>query len=92
MVTGRGLYGICALRASDVEDALPPEVRAKVVAAHNIATLAELPEEVDDYILRAATYTAQEVEEAYRRDRGHVAGEGRSGGGEEERRQGPPEK
>jgi eukaryotic-like serine/threonine-protein kinase len=41
---------------------LTPEVRAKVVAAHTTATLAELPEQVDDYILRAATYIAQEVE------------------------------
>lgn len=63
IVTGKGLYSTPTLRAADLEEALTPEVRAKVVAAHNIATLAELPEEVDDYILRAATYTAQEVEE-----------------------------
>jgi serine/threonine-protein kinase len=63
IVTGRGLYGTLTVRASDLEEALTPDVRAKVVAAHNIATLAELPEQVDDYILRAATYTAQEVEE-----------------------------
>ena len=63
IVTGRGLYGTLTVRASDLEEALTPDVRAKVVAAHNIATLAELPAQVDDYILRAATYTAQEVEE-----------------------------
>jgi serine/threonine protein kinase len=63
IVTGRGLYDTLTVRASDLEEALTPDVRAKVVAAHNIATLAELPEQVDDYILRAATYTAQEVEE-----------------------------
>jgi serine/threonine-protein kinase len=63
IVTGRGLYSTPTLRAADLEEALTPEVRAKVVAAHNLATLAELPEQVDDYILRAATYTAQEVEE-----------------------------
>jgi serine/threonine-protein kinase len=48
LVTGRGFYGMCALRASDLEDALTPDVRVKVVAAHNIATLAELPEEVEE--------------------------------------------
>jgi hypothetical protein len=34
-----------------------------VLAAHATATLARLPEQVDDYILRAATYSAQDVEE-----------------------------
>jgi serine/threonine-protein kinase len=63
IVTGKGLYSTPTLRAADLEEALTPEVRAKVVAAHNIATIAELPEQVDDYILRAATYSAQEVEE-----------------------------
>ncbi|WP_225412047.1 serine/threonine-protein kinase [Stigmatella hybrida] len=63
IVTAKGLYSTPTLRASDLEAALTPKVRATVVAAHNTATVAELPEQVDDYILRAATYTAQEVEE-----------------------------
>jgi eukaryotic-like serine/threonine-protein kinase len=62
-VTSRGLYSTPTLRNSDLEAALTPEMRPKVLAAHTIATLAELPEQVDDYILRAATYTAQDMEE-----------------------------
>lgn len=63
IVTRRGLYSTPTLREADLEEALTPEVRTKVVAAHCIATITELPEHVDDYILRAATYTEQEVEE-----------------------------
>ncbi|MFL5344164.1 MAG: serine/threonine-protein kinase [Hyalangium sp.] len=63
LVTSRGLYSTTTLRASDLEAALTPAVRAQVLAAHTTATVAELPEQVDDYILRAATYTAQEVDE-----------------------------
>ncbi|KFE70815.1 serine/threonine-protein kinase [Hyalangium minutum] len=63
LVTSKGLYSTPTLRASDLEAALTPEARAKVVAAHHIATVADLPEQVDDFILRAATYSAQDVEE-----------------------------
>lgn len=63
VVTHKGLYSTPTLRASDLEAALTPTARAKIVAAHTTATIAELPEQVDDYILRAATYTAQEVAE-----------------------------
>ena len=63
LVTWRGLYSTANAHPEDLEDALTPEVRPQVVAAHTAATLAKLPPEVDDYILRAATYTAQEVEE-----------------------------
>ncbi len=63
VVTAQGLYSTPALRASDLEAALTPETRAQVLAAHATATLARLPEQVDDYILRAATYSAQDVEE-----------------------------
>ena len=63
LLTWKGLYSTCTLRASDLERALTPEVRSQVVAAHITATLAQLPEQVDDYILRAATYCARDVEE-----------------------------
>jgi serine/threonine-protein kinase len=62
-VTCKGLYSTPRLRPSDLEAALTPELREKVLAAHATATLAELPEHVDDFILRAATYTAQDVEQ-----------------------------
>ncbi|HYI00683.1 serine/threonine-protein kinase [Hyalangium sp.] len=62
LVTAKGIYSTPTLRASDLEKALTPELRAQVVAAHTTATLAELPAQVDDYILRAATYGAQDVE------------------------------
>jgi serine/threonine protein kinase len=63
LVTCQGLYSTPTLRASDLEKALTPEVRAQVVAAHLTATVAQLPEQVDDYILRAATYSVQDVEQ-----------------------------
>ncbi len=63
LVTWRGLYSTANAHPEDLEDALTPEVRPKVVAACTAATVANLPPEVDDYILRAATYTAHDVEE-----------------------------
>jgi serine/threonine-protein kinase len=63
LVTWKGLYATANARPEDLEEALTPEVRPQVVAALTTATVAKLPEEVDDYILRAATYTAQDVEE-----------------------------
>lgn len=63
LVTWKGIYSTATVRAADLEAALTPEVREKVHAAHSTATIAGLPEQVDDYILRAATYTAQDVEE-----------------------------
>jgi eukaryotic-like serine/threonine-protein kinase len=62
-VTCKGLYSVSRLRRSDLEAALTPEMRAKVLAAHATATLAELPGHVEDSLLRAATYTAQDVEQ-----------------------------
>jgi serine/threonine protein kinase len=61
-VTCKGLYSTPRLRPSDLEAALTPGMRQKVLAAHATATLAELPGHVNDFILRAATYTAQDVE------------------------------
>jgi serine/threonine-protein kinase len=57
-VTCKGLYSISRLRRSDLEAALTPGMRPKVMAAHATATLAELPGHVEDSIRRAATYTA----------------------------------
>jgi serine/threonine-protein kinase len=62
-VTSQGLYSTPRLRPSDLEAALTPKLREKVMAAHATVTLAELPGHVDDFILRAATYTAQDVEQ-----------------------------
>jgi serine/threonine-protein kinase len=61
-VTCKGLYSTPTLRTSDLVAALTPQMREKAVAAHATATLAELPEHVNDFILRAATYTARDVE------------------------------
>ncbi|MFL5350150.1 MAG: serine/threonine protein kinase [Hyalangium sp.] len=63
LVSWKGLYSTATLRAEDMEAALTPEVRPQVFAALTTAMLANLPEQVDEYILRAATYSAQEVEE-----------------------------
>jgi serine/threonine protein kinase len=59
----RGLYDTANARASDLEAALTPDVRQKVLAAQGTALAAELPDAVDDYILRAATFSPRDVEE-----------------------------
>jgi serine/threonine-protein kinase len=46
-----------------LEEALRPEVKQRILSAQLTALEAQLPDEVDDYILRAATYAPQDVEE-----------------------------
>jgi serine/threonine protein kinase len=63
LATWHVLYAPTAMRASDMEEQLTPHAREKVHAAGLVAVAKELPEDVDDCILRAATYGPADVEE-----------------------------
>jgi serine/threonine-protein kinase len=63
LATWRSLYATANTHLEDLEEALSPEVKQRVLSAQLMALEAKLPDEVDDYILRAATYDPQDVEE-----------------------------
>ncbi len=63
LATWRALYATANARYEDLEEALQPEVKERILSAQIMALEAELPEEVDDYILRAATYSPLDIDE-----------------------------
>ncbi|WP_224364062.1 serine/threonine-protein kinase [Hyalangium versicolor] len=63
LATWRHLYNMAHVRPDDLEEALTPAVKEQVLEAAVTAMEAELPDHAEDCILRAATFTAQDVEE-----------------------------
>jgi serine/threonine protein kinase len=63
LATWRHLYSMAHLRPSDLEKALTKKVKAQVLDAAITATEADLPDHAEDCILRAATFTREEVDE-----------------------------
>lgn len=63
LATGRHLYNTGNARPSDLEKALTPAVKEQVLEAAITAMAADLPAHAEDCILRAATFTPQDVEE-----------------------------
>jgi serine/threonine protein kinase len=63
MATWRHLYSMAHVKPRDVKRALTPEVKKQVLDAAYAAMEAELPDHAEDCILRAATFTAQDVDE-----------------------------
>ncbi|HYH97997.1 protein kinase domain-containing protein, partial [Hyalangium sp.] len=63
LATWRHLYSMDNVRPDDLEEALTERVKGKVLDAAIIATEADLPEHAEDCILRAATFTSQDVDE-----------------------------
>ncbi|MDY7233321.1 serine/threonine protein kinase [Hyalangium rubrum] len=62
LATWRHLYSMPHLRPSDLEKALTPKAKKQVLDAAITAMEAELPEHTEDCILRAATFTRQDVD------------------------------
>ncbi|HYH94369.1 protein kinase domain-containing protein [Hyalangium sp.] len=63
LATWRHLYSTANARPSDLAKALTPKAREQVLDASMTAMEADLPEHAEDGILRAATFTPQDVEE-----------------------------
>jgi serine/threonine protein kinase len=63
LATWRHLYNMAHLRPSDLEEALTPEAKRQFLDASVTALDADLPDHAEDCILRAATFTPQDVEE-----------------------------
>jgi serine/threonine protein kinase len=63
LATGRHLYNTGNARPSDLEKALTPAVKEQVLDAAITAMAADLPAHAEDCILRAATFTPQDVAE-----------------------------
>jgi len=63
LATGRHLYNTGNARPADLAAALTPAVKEQVLVAAMTATRANLPAHAEDCILRAATFTPQNVEE-----------------------------
>ncbi|KFE60925.1 serine/threonine-protein kinase [Hyalangium minutum] len=67
LATWHHVYNLGHLRPSELEAALPPQVKRRVLEASFMATRAELPEHAEDCILRAAALTRRDVEEITQR-------------------------
>ncbi|MDC0707147.1 protein kinase [Stigmatella sp. ncwal1] len=63
LATWRHLYSMAHLRPSDLEKTLTKKAKAQVLDAAITAMEAELPGHAEDCILRAATFTRQDVDE-----------------------------
>jgi serine/threonine-protein kinase len=63
LATWKALYSTATARMEELEQALTPTTREKIQAAAAVAVAADMPEHVDDCILRAATYRPLDVEE-----------------------------
>jgi serine/threonine protein kinase len=64
LATWRHLYSTASARPGDLEEALPPAVRAQIIDHAAMMTLgADLPDHAEECILRAAAFTPREVEE-----------------------------
>ncbi|WP_224250223.1 serine/threonine protein kinase [Hyalangium gracile] len=63
LATWRHLYSMVDMRPSDLEEALTKKVKVRVLDAAITAMEADLPAHADDCILRAATFTREEVDE-----------------------------
>jgi len=63
LATWKTLYATQSVHARDLKKELTPPMKEKVHAAETIAVAKDLPEHVDDCILRAATYSLEDVEE-----------------------------
>lgn len=63
LATWKVLYAPAAVRASDLEKQLTPHAKGKILAAGLVAAAKKMPEHADDCILRAATYSLEDVEE-----------------------------
>jgi len=63
LATGRHLYNTGNARSDDLEAALTPAVKDQVLDAAITAAEADLPVHAEDCILRAATFTPQDVAE-----------------------------
>ncbi len=63
LATWRHLYSMSDVMTRDVEEALTPAVRGQVLHAFMTAMEADLPDHTEDCILRAATFTPQDVDE-----------------------------
>jgi serine/threonine protein kinase len=63
LATWRHLYSAAHVRPSDLAAALTPEVKEQVLDAARTALEADLPAHAEDCILRAATFTPQDVDE-----------------------------
>jgi serine/threonine-protein kinase len=62
LATGRHLYNMAHARPSELAKALTPEVKDQVLHAAIVAMEADLPDHTEDCILRAATFTSEDVE------------------------------
>jgi serine/threonine protein kinase len=63
LATWRHLYSMPDVQPRDLKKALTPEVKKQVLAAAYTAMEADLPDHAEDCILRAATFTPQDVDE-----------------------------
>jgi serine/threonine protein kinase len=63
LATWRHLYSTATVRPDDLEEALTEKVKGKVLDAAITAMEADLPDHADDCILRAATFTREDVDE-----------------------------
>ena len=62
LATWKPLYAPRTARPSELERTLAPALQAKVHAAGTVAVAKDLPPHADDCILRAATYSLEDVE------------------------------
>ena len=63
LATWRHLYSTATVRPDDLEEALTEKVKGKVLDAAITAMEADLPDHAEDCILRAATFTREDVDE-----------------------------
>jgi serine/threonine protein kinase len=63
LATWRHLYSMANVRPRDLKKALTPEVKKQVLDAAYMAMEADLPDHAEDCIVRAATFTPQDVDE-----------------------------
>lgn len=63
LATWKVLYATGAARAEDLAESLTPETTERILAAETVAVATDMPEHVDDCILRAATFRPEDVEE-----------------------------
>ncbi|WP_224368865.1 serine/threonine-protein kinase [Hyalangium versicolor] len=63
LATWKVLYATAAARPEDLQQALTPTAREKIHTAETVAVTTDMPEQADDCILRAATYSPKDVEE-----------------------------
>ncbi|MDC0709353.1 serine/threonine-protein kinase [Stigmatella sp. ncwal1] len=63
LATGSHLYNTFTARPGELEKALTPELKEQVLGAAMTAMVANLPDHAEDCILRAATFSPQDVAE-----------------------------